>query len=189
MLFRSLSQKRGILLTLDSILVVLSIMFAIVAQGLPGGLVDNMISYVPVLPYVLLVGIGVSMWLGVCSIQLNAYETAAIGMTGIFALFLAVTSVVVSNILRLGMPLGVHLVFGAAFFSSVVISRAVMLQLVLAIYRRSTSRCRVLIYGAGTTGTQLVSALRGHEHIEPVAFVDDNVAIQGLTVEIGRAHV
>ena len=54
-------QKRGILLTLDSILVVLSIMFAIVAQGLPGGLVDNMISYVPVLPYVLLVGIGVSM--------------------------------------------------------------------------------------------------------------------------------
>ncbi|OAN67847.1 nucleotide sugar epimerase [Sulfitobacter sp. EhC04] len=175
-------QKRGILLTLDSLLVVFSIMFAIVAQALPGGLVTNMIAYVPVLPYVLLVGIGVSMWLGVCAIQLNSYETAAIGMTGVFAMFLTITSIVVSNILGLGMPLGVHLVFGAAFFSSVVISRAVLLQLVLAIYRRSTSRCRVLIYGAGTTGTQLVSALRGHENIEPVAFVDDNAAIQGLSV-------
>ena len=120
-------QKRGILLTLDSVLVVLSMMFAIIAQGLPGGLVNNMIAYVPVLPYVLLVGIGVSMWLGVCSIQLNAYETAAIGMTGVFALFLVITSIIVTNILRLDMPLGVHLVFGAAFFSSVVISRAVML--------------------------------------------------------------
>ncbi len=80
------------------------------------------------------------------------------------------------------MPLGVHLVFGAAFFSSVVISRAALLQLVLAVYRRSAPRCRVLIYGAGTTGTQLVSALRSHENIEPVAFVDDNAAIQGLSV-------
>ena len=40
----------------------------------------------------------------------------------------------------------------------------------------------MLIYGAGTTGTQLASALRSHEGIDPVAFVDDNTALQGLLV-------
>lgn len=183
-LIKSLSkgQKRGILLTMDSVLMVLSILFAMSAQGLPGGLYANLVAYVPVLPYVIITGIGVSMWLGICATQLNSYLTAAVGNTAIFALFAALTSIIVSNVLGLGLPVGVHLVFGAAFFSAVVISRAALLQLVLMFYRRSTSRCRVLIYGAGTTGTQLVSALRGHEHIEPVAFVDDNTAIQGLSV-------
>jgi FlaA1/EpsC-like NDP-sugar epimerase len=39
-----------------------------------------------------------------------------------------------------------------------------------------------MIYGAGTTGTQLVSALNAHKTIYPVAFVDDNAALHGLTV-------
>jgi FlaA1/EpsC-like NDP-sugar epimerase len=175
-------QKRAIMLALDSVLVVLSIGFALSVHGLPGAPGSNMLLYLPVLPYMILACVLVSMWLGVSSIRLNAYETAAVGLTGVFALFLTFVSVTISNIAGLGLPTGVHLVFGAAFFSAVVISRAVLLQLVLAIYRRSTARCRVLIYGAGTTGTQLVSALRGHETIEPVAFVDDNMAIQGLTV-------
>ena len=72
--------------------------------------------------------------------------------------------------------------FGAIFFSLVVLSRVILLHIVLQIYRTGDARCRVLIYGAGTTGTQLVSALRGHETIEPIAFVDDNIALQGLNV-------
>ncbi|MEP6068173.1 MAG: nucleoside-diphosphate sugar epimerase/dehydratase, partial [Paracoccaceae bacterium] len=63
-----------------------------------------------------------------------------------------------------------------------VISRAVLLQIVLAVYRLGTNRCRVLIYGAGTTGVQLVLALRTHEVIDPVAFVDDNISLQGQQV-------
>ena len=84
----------------------------------------------------------------------------------------------------IGLPLSIetHIVFGFSFFVFSVISRAVLLQVVLAIYRSSPHRCRVLIYGAGTTGMQLVSALRGHEEIEAVAFVDDNSALHGLTV-------
>lgn len=175
-------QKRGIMLSLDSVLIVISVLFALAALGLPGGLIANLPLYFPVLPYVLIIGVGVSIWLGVCSIQLNAYETAAVGMTAVYALFLAITSTIISNIAGLGFPLALHLVFGVVFFASVVVSRAVLLQLVLAIYRRSAPRCRVLIYGAGTTGTQLVSALRSHENIEPVAFVDDNAALQGLMV-------
>jgi FlaA1/EpsC-like NDP-sugar epimerase len=40
----------------------------------------------------------------------------------------------------------------------------------------------VLIYGAGTTGMQLAQALKTHEMIEPIAFIDDNPALQGLTI-------
>lgn len=183
-ILKSLSkrQKRAIMLVLDSALVVLAVMFALSAQGLPGGVMPHLIEYMTVLPYVLLVGAGVSIWLGVCTTQLNSYEGGAIGVTGLFALCLVMTSMSMAGLFGLNLPAAVHVVFGAAFFSMVVITRTVMLQVVLAIYRRSESRCRVLIYGAGTTGTQIASALRRHQTIEPVAFVDDNAAIQGLTV-------
>jgi FlaA1/EpsC-like NDP-sugar epimerase len=64
-----------------------------------------------------------------------------------------------------------------------VAGRAALYQVVTAIYRRAEPRCRVLIYGAGTTGTQLASALRTHEEIDPVAFVDDNISLQGMTLK------
>ena len=40
-------------------------------------------------------------------------------------------------------------------------------------------RCRVLIYGAGSTGMQLAHALMAHDRIEPVAFVDDQPRCRG----------
>lgn len=159
-----------------------AMMFALAAQGQQQGLIDNFLRYFPVLPYMVLIGAGVSIWLGICTIRLKSYETAAIGMTAVFSIFMVVVSVAATKIGGLNVPVSVNLMFGASFFSTIVIGRALLLQLVIAIYRRSAPRCRVLIYGAGTTGTQLVSALRGHETIEPVAFVDDNAAIQGLTV-------
>lgn len=170
------------MLSLDSALIVLSLFLALAAVGTPGQLTSDLIAYLPVLPYLLVIAVFASIWLGICTVQLNSYDTAAIGATGIYALFVAVPSAVLSSIARLDGSLSLHLILGVLFFASVVVSRAILLQVVLAIYRRSARRCRVLIYGAGTTGTQLVSALRSHENIEPVAFVDDNVALQGMTV-------
>jgi len=167
---------------LDSLLIVVALLFALAAQALPRGVISHFVEYLPVLPYMIAFCAAMSIWLGICSIRLKAYEAAAVGSTAIFAAFAMVVSIVVAKIGGVNLPLGVNLVFGAAFFSLIVISRAIMLQVVLTIYRRSASRVRVLIYGAGTTGTQLVSALRNHETIEPVAYVDDNAAMQGLTL-------
>ncbi|MGB5863390.1 MAG: nucleoside-diphosphate sugar epimerase/dehydratase [Sulfitobacter sp.] len=75
------------------------------------------------------------------------------------------------------------MVFGAGFFCLAVGSRAVLLQIVLMTYRRSPQRTRVLIYGAGTTGSQLVSALRTHERVQVVAFVDDRKALCGTRIQ------
>ncbi|MEX3313977.1 polysaccharide biosynthesis protein [Sulfitobacter sp. PS-8MA] len=175
-------QKRIIMLSFDSLLIVFAVIAALALRGLPAGLAESLFSYLSVLPYVLIAGAGASIWLGVCSIQLNAYETAAVGATALLSIVLAATSYLTSWLLGLNYPFGLHVMLGAFFFTFVVISRALLLQVVLMIYRKGPTRCRVLIYGAGTTGTQLVSALRGHEHIEPIAFVDDNVALQGLRV-------
>lgn len=176
-------QKRRIMLLLDTVMVPLALLFAFVALNLEGGVVDNLRSYLLLLPYMMAVAVGTSIWLGVNDISVSAYEAASVGLTAVHALLLTIASITFSDIAALGQPLGLHMVFGAAFFCLAVGSRAVLLQVVLMFYRYSAKRTRVLIYGAGTTGSQLVSALRGHETIQAVAFVDDNKGLQGLKVQ------
>lgn len=183
-LLKSLSrtQKRNILVVIDMALVPLAVLFAF-SLNLPSSTAWAMFqTYVPILPYMLIVGAGLSLLLGVSSTTLNDYEAGSIGRTAVFAGLLAMTSTLLTTAANMPLPLGTQVTFGISFFVFSIISRAVMLQVVLAIYRQGRNRCRVLIYGAGTTGMQLVSALRSHELIEPVAFVDDNPALQGVNV-------
>ncbi len=175
-------QKRTIILILDCLLIPVALVFSFAVQPFDDGIMANVHLYLPVLPYVLAAAVGLSFWLGICTIQLNSYESGAIWQTAVYAGFLIVVSTLLSHIANLGLPFGFHVVFGAGFFLFSVVSRAILLQIVLAVYSRSEPSCRVLIYGAGTTGTQLVSALRNHKSIEPIAFVDDNSAMHGLTV-------
>ncbi|MBB4021719.1 FlaA1/EpsC-like NDP-sugar epimerase [Confluentimicrobium naphthalenivorans] len=130
----------------------------------------------------ILAGIPIAMWLGIPKIQLKAYETRALGKTAIFGVLLVVVNVALGRISHQNIPLGNSLVFGLIFVVLSASSKMVMLQALLALHRRAQPRCRVLIYGAGTTGMQLASALKTHEWIEVVAFVDDNPAMQSMTV-------
>ncbi|ASM73839.1 UDP-N-acetyl-alpha-D-glucosamine C6 dehydratase [Pseudosulfitobacter pseudonitzschiae] len=179
----SRSQKRNIMLAVDSMLVPLALLLALSLHSSGGqSILSMMLAYLPVLPVFLVISGALSVLLGVSTIQLNAYESAAIGLTGAYSVALVLVSVLLTTAAQIPVTVATHIVFGTSFFIFSVISRAVLLQIVLAIYRRSAVRCRVLIYGAGTTGTQLVSALRNHEKIEPVAFVDDSRALHGLVV-------
>ena len=176
-------QKRRVMLAVDAVLVPLALLFAFAALDLPGGIWENMRSYMLLLPYMILATVGFAMWIGISDIQVSSYEAASVGLTAIHAILLTTASVVFSDIAGLGLPVGLHMVFGVVFFCFAVASRAVLLQLVLAVYRYSSKRTRVLIYGAGTTGSQMVSALRGHETIQAVAFVDDNKGLHGMRVQ------
>lgn len=176
------AQKRRVIQFLDAALVPLALLFAFAALDLPGGTWENMRSYMLLLPYMIFATVGISMWIGISDIQVSAYEAASVGLTAVHAILLTIASIVFSDIAGLGLPVGLHMVFGVVFFCLAVASRAVLLQLVLAIYRYSSKRTRVLIYGAGTTGSQMVSALRGHETIQPIAFVDDNKGLHGMRV-------
>ena len=178
----SRSQKRMIMIGIDSAMIPVALLVALNLQLSGASALTYFIAFLPALPYLLVAAAVLSFWLGVSSVHLKHYEGSAIGVSALFAGSVALVLFLLSLTVKLHFPLAIHVVFGASFFVFVVISRAVMLQLVIAVYRMGDARCRVLIYGAGTTGMQLVSAFRSHEHIEPVAFVDDSAALQGLQV-------
>ena len=121
--------------------------------------------------------------LGVSDTRLSAYDMSGVGATSVFAsLCLALAAFALGRTVGLDYPVGVYIVFGIVYFLFSASSRVIMLQVLLALYRSAAPHRRVLIYGAGATGVQLAQALKTHEVIEPVAFVDDNTALQGLTV-------
>ncbi len=176
----SRAQKVYVLLAVDLALIPLALLFTYSVQSLPNSAYDSLLQTLPVLPYLMLIGAGLSMWLGIPHIQLKAYEHHAVGLTAVFAMLLAGASALLSSFAGLQMPAGTHVIFGIGYFLFSVASRAVLYQVVTAVYRRAQPRRRVLIYGAGTTGTQLAQALRAHDSIDPVAFVDDNTSLQGM---------
>ncbi|MEO9685642.1 MAG: nucleoside-diphosphate sugar epimerase/dehydratase [Tateyamaria sp.] len=178
----SRSQKRNLLIAIDAMLIPAAIFFAFTLQVSTSSALALTQMYLPILPYMLVVATGLSVWLGISSTMLNDYEAGSIGRTAVFSGLLAMTSTLLTTAAKMPVTLSTQVVFGITFFVFSIISRAILLQIVLAIYRNGTDRCRVLIYGAGTTGMQLVSALRSHELIDPVAFADDNQALQGVNV-------
>ena len=104
--------------------------------------------------------------------------------TGAFAALLSLALLVLCRTAQQSFPfpvVGVSL-FGAVFFLTSVGVRLAMLSAYMWVLRWGHRRWRVLIYGAGTTGIQLAAALKNHESVLVVAFLDDSVALQSMTV-------
>lgn len=184
----SRQQKRLLLLLVDATLapaafyLTLTIVYNSIAPRYMSERLGLVFLLLPVLAGTL------SFLLGMHRIQLKAYESSAILRTGI----LAVLATVFLGALRAGMGLSLPgaaiFLFGLIFFLLATGSRFVLLTLLLWALRLGHSRVRVLIYGAGTTGMQLAAALRSHDKIDAVAFVDDNGALHGMTVSGLRVH-
>jgi len=178
----SRQNKATIFLTVDLLLLPVALLFAFLLQDMPVSPLGLLGQMLPVLPYILLLAAGLSYWLGLPQVQLIAYERHAVSQTAILATGVAAAEAGLCAIFGPELPPGVHVVFGLSYLLMMVTARAMMLQMVLALYRRARPRARVLIYGAGNTGTQLAQALKAHDGIDPVAFVDDNKSLQGLTL-------
>ncbi|WP_425100808.1 polysaccharide biosynthesis protein [Tropicibacter sp. S64] len=133
-------------------------------------------------------GIGISWWLGLPAIKLAAYETRGIIRTGGYAGMLAIAGVVLDSALGGTLPVGVFLIFSLLLLVMAATWRVALLQVTLEIYRRGKTRMRVLIYGAGQTGQQLVAALRQDNVIQAVAFIDDNPTLQSSTISGLRVY-
>lgn len=121
------------------------------------------------------------------SIRLNSYEAHGILRTGAMALLVTGGLSLTVTTTSLQFPrLGVIL-FGLFFFMSTVAARFAILHTLLWVLRSDQPRRRVLIYGAGQTGEQLLGALRSHDSILPVAYVDDDPALQSMSS--GGLHI
>ncbi|MBC7738586.1 MAG: polysaccharide biosynthesis protein [Candidatus Saccharibacteria bacterium] len=125
-----------------------------------------------------------SIVLGIPNIRLKAFESLAMVRTGVFSILLAIGLYILARSVQESFPfpvVGVFL-FGLMFFLASVGIRIAMLNIYLWVLRWGHKRWRVLIYGAGTTGIQLAAALKSHESVVVVAFLDDNIALQSMTV-------
>lgn len=171
-------QKRLVFLLVDAILAPAALMMTL---GLfySGTEVDWNTTEV-LLTYLILglVAAAVSAGFGLHRIKLKSYESSAILKTGGFTLVMTLALLLLTRLL----PVPGVILFGLVLFLLAVAARVVMLYTLLWVLRLGQSKKRVLIYGAGTTGTQLVAALRSHETLIPVAFVDDNPGLHSMTV-------
>lgn len=178
----SRSQKRILLLGFDAACAPLALLVAvsIVYSAVPTApFVERMALQFPLV--MVLAGLS-SALLGMHRVQLKAYESQAILRTGIVATL--VTALFALSLSQQGpfFPGTGIILFGLIFFLLSVATRVAMLHLLQWVLRFGQPRKRVLIYGAGNTGVQLAAALRAHQSISPVAFVDDSDALKGTSV-------
>lgn len=178
----SRTQKAQVFLAVDLMLVPIAVLCALIIQTLPGTIKETLLWFVPVFPYLLFSTALITRWLGLPNIQLKAYERHAIGLTAVLAISVGAAAGVLTWVTGVTLPLGTYVQIGLFYFLLAVAARFVLLQIVSALYRRAQQNCRVLIYGAGTTGTLLARALRDHHNISPIAFVDDNPSLEGVRV-------
>lgn len=184
----SRNAKRYILLTVDVCLVPIALLMALALQqsGMPN--FETFEGRWLSLP--LLMGLSglLSTVMGINKIQLKAYESRAIGMTAAHAILLGLATAVLDDLAGYGTPIATFINFVLVYFLISVAARVVLLQLLLAIYRSGQEQCRVLIYGAGATGRQLAAALRTDDYIFPVAFIDDNPALNSIMMQGLRVY-
>jgi FlaA1/EpsC-like NDP-sugar epimerase len=175
------THKQLIFILVDLALVPISLILAMAVHF--GGLDDvDQRAFLPMIAVLLVLAACLSGLLGIPSTKLNYYDSGRFGRLGGFAVALALSAFALAQLAEPRLEFGVFVVFGLIFFLASAFLRLALLQMVLALYRRDASRCRVLIYGAGNTGLQLAQALKAHNDIVPVAFADDNPVLQGRSI-------
>ena len=178
----SRKQKSLVFLAVDLCLIPVALLLAFAMQSMPAPPPAILIRILSALPFLLVIAAGLSLWLGIPQIVLNDYENSAIRRTAVFAFGVAVAEAGLLWLHGIGLPTGTHVMFGILYFLLSAGSRILLFHVVSAIYSRGKPVRPVLIYGAGTTGTQLAKALKAHDSIEPIAFIDDNPSLQGIRV-------
>lgn len=175
-------HKQLVLLSVDVILAPLSLLIAyyfVFPFQISSDIArDGLMGFVAVTVFT---AIG-SPVLGIPLIRLKAYEAFAAIKSSILALFAAFGLWLAQYVFEFPLPIAGALLFLTIFVIAMVITRFTMLNVFLAVLRQGQVRHNVVIYGAGNTGTMLATALRSHENIRVVAFVDDSSAVQGLTI-------
>ena len=175
-------QKSLAFLVMDLCLLPLALWATLRLQPLPPDFPAVETVLLVATPYLSLLSVIVQVSLGLPSRRLTDFDPMAFGHLAISAAVVAAGAWMFGALSGSEPPPALLFVFAMLLFLTGAISRILLLRVVLAIYRRGDAAVRVLIYGAGMTGTQLVQALRSHRAIEPVAFIDDNPALKGRTV-------
>ncbi|MEM1372849.1 MAG: nucleoside-diphosphate sugar epimerase/dehydratase [Pseudomonadota bacterium] len=178
----SRTHKRLLTVGIDLALIPVALVFCFTVQALPQSTTQLVASLVPALPYLFIAALGASIWLEIPQVRLKDFEGRAVLRFATYSTVLVAILVPLAILSDIPLLPTTYLLFGLSYFALGVFARFMLRGVLVELYRRAQPARRVLIYGAGTTGTELSSALRAHHSIDPVAFIDDNPSLQGLIV-------
>lgn len=184
----SRAKKRLFIIGVDILLIPAALAFCFAVQALPMSTGDFAADLLAVFPYMAAAAVALSFGLGVHKVRLKDFEGRAVLRYVQYSVALTVVLAPLGLIFSLSLPHSTYVLFGLSYLALGVVARFAMRALLVELYRRAQPSQRVVIYGAGTTGVELVSALRAHPSIDPVAFVDDNVSMQGLMIAGLQVH-
>ncbi len=139
-------------------------------------------SYWQVFPLLMMIAALLTIVMGLHRVQLKAYDTRAVALTGLHAILMAMSTAILDDLANFGTPLSTFINFALVYLLFGVGSRVILLRVLLAIYRAGHDQLRIVIYGAGQTGRQLAAALKTDEKVFPVAFIDDNRLLHGTVL-------
>ena len=187
MLFRFVTaltrhQKEAIFLSLDLVVAIGALMLSLALNGQVRLVPSVVLDAAPVAGAMLLVGAGLSIIMGLPKIKLNAYETRGIVLTALFAILVGASGAAIDLVAGRPVPVEVFVIFSFLYLVFCATWRILLRQWLLDIYRRGHQHIRLLVYGAGRTGQQLVAALKSDYDAHPVAFIDDNPTLQSLRI-------
>jgi len=175
-------HKQVILLLTDVLIAPVALLlgtFVVRSGNVPLWMLNDIVS---LMPAVAVLAGALSILLRIHRIQLKAFETQGISMVAYAGVLLAALLLGIVRATDMAVPGGAIVLFGIGYFLLSIILRFAMLSILRWVLRQGKPRNRVLIYGAGTTGIQLAAALDRHPTIAPLAFIDDNPALQGLSM-------
>lgn len=181
-------QKQVMFSSMDALMIAVSFVLALLLESSVTVTSQTLTSLWPLMVAVIAFGTALSWWLGLPRIKLNAYEMRGIIRTAAFAASLGFAASLTNFVFGAGLPNAVFFIFSLVLLVACAAWRIVLRQITIQVYRRGEQRMRVLIYGAGQTGQQLVAALRHDDAIHPVAFIDDNPTLQSLVVSGLRVY-
>lgn len=172
-------QKRVLQVLVDALLILVSFGLAMVLRLESWAFVTDIqiwAAITAVVPVSLLVFVRLGLYHAVIRyISAKALQTTLVGIV-----FSASMLFAVDLAFALPVPQTVPVIYALVAFMSIGGVRLLMRML----FARESQRAKtpVVLYGAGSSGRQVLSALQQGKEYEPVAFVDDAAALQGSVI-------
>ncbi|MEM8774512.1 MAG: nucleoside-diphosphate sugar epimerase/dehydratase [Pseudomonadota bacterium] len=188
---KSLTRRnaRGLLLTADVTIIAFSNILAaiLLASGSSAGI--NSAAFAVGLLLTIIAGIGLTHRLGLYEISPYSFHMRSALSMGYVAFGIALVGAISAAFAPFSMlQPQLYLVAGLLFLFLAISARLTAGQILRFLQRNKSTRRPILIYGAGQTGQQLASALTVDDHVAPVAFLDDNPRLHGLTIAGLKVH-
>lgn len=184
----SRGQKALIIVALDIVLVVFAFIGgnAMLLGEMPTMAILR--ASIPYLCTMVPVAVGVMLYFDLHRMKLNSYELKGVIQTALMSAAAGLTGLMTSFVLDEGISPAFFAIFSMILLIAAATARLVLREIVIRIYRQGRKLKRVLIYGAGRTGQQLAAALITNIEVTPIAFIDDNPGLHGLTISGLKVH-